>query len=64
MVIPLRKTEVPCSDDVADSRLRIVRTDRPPPENVSRHIAGHVALLFMLRRIPPRPASAFLAILR
>ena len=39
----------------ADSRTRC-----PPPENVSRHIAGHVALIFMLRRIPPRPASAFL----
>ena len=32
----------------ADSRTRC-----PPPENVSRHIAGHIALIFMLRRIPP-----------
>ena len=39
----------------ADSRTRC-----PPPKNVSRHIAGHIALLFMLRELPPRPASAFL----
>ena len=34
--IPLRKIEVPCSDDVADSRLRIVGQDvRLPKTSVS-----------------------------
>ena len=34
--IPLRKIEVPCSDDVADSRLRIVGQDvRLPKTSVA-----------------------------
>ena len=56
-----------CLDLTEELKLSLIhiysRTRCPPPENISRHIAGHVALLFMLRRIPPRPASAFLAIL-
>ena len=39
---PLRKIEVPCSDDVADSRLRIVGQDVRLSANTSRCIAGHV----------------------
>ena len=51
--VPLRKRQVLCSDDVADSRLWIDGFNRPPPSNVSRHIAGHVIPVFMLRRISP-----------
>ncbi len=62
--IPLRKRQVLCSDDVADSRLRIVGLLVRLPANVSRYIAGHVIPVFMLRGIPPRPPSAVLAPLR